>query len=86
MQMTAKQLLAYVHQALPLAYEIESLAPSLALGGSNPEYPWQAPNGTIQTPATHEFVIKKALREPHGRNLIKLIRTALEKFYVLYKA
>ena len=29
MRMTARQLLAYVHQALPLAYEVESLAPFL---------------------------------------------------------
>jgi len=85
MRMTARQLLAYVHQALPLAYEVESLAPSLALGGSNPEYPWEAPGGIIQTPAAYKFAIKKVLHEPRGRNLIKLIRTALEKFYVLHK-
>jgi len=86
MRMTGRQLLAYVQQSLPLAYEVKSLAPSLALGGSNPEYPWEAPTKAILTPATHEFAIKQVLREPRGRNLIKLIRTALEKFYVLHKA
>lgn len=83
MGMTAKQLREHVKQILPLASDIEKLAPKLAAGGPNPEYPWELPNGAFHAPATYEFRISKELLEPHGHKLIKLLRTALLKFYVL---
>jgi len=86
MGMTAKKLVAHIQQLLPLAYTIESLAPAIAGNGPNPEYPWEAPQNTFHAPAVYEFTISKALREPRGRNLIKLIRTALTKFYALHRA
>jgi hypothetical protein len=86
MGMTVKQLREYIKQLLPLAYELESLAPSLAGDGPNPEYPWEAPEGTFSVPANYEFRITKELLEPHGYKLIKLLRTALRKFYILQEA
>ncbi len=85
MEMTAKQLSAYIQQLLPLAFEIENLAPAIAGNSPNPEYPWEAPQNIFNAPATYEFAIGSALREPGGRNLIKLIRTVLLKFYALHK-
>jgi hypothetical protein len=37
--LTKAQLKAYFNQFLPIAHEIEILAPALAQGGPNPEYP-----------------------------------------------
>jgi hypothetical protein len=84
MGMRAMQLRAHVQQLLPLAYEIENLAPSLAGDGPNPEYPWQDPTGAFHAPATYDFSITNALLEPHGYNLIKLVRAALKKFEILH--
>jgi hypothetical protein len=84
MVMTAAQLRAHVKQLLPLAFEIEKLAPKLAAGGPNPEYPWEAPKGTFCVPATYEFSISQLLLEPRGHHLIRLIKIALKKFHVLH--
>jgi hypothetical protein len=80
MGMAAKQLRPHIQKLLPLAYEIEKLAPALAGDGPNPEYPWEAPIGIFNVPATYEFTIRKALHQPPGHNLIKLIRLALKNF------
>ena len=84
MGMTAKQLRMHVQQLLPLANEIEKLAPALAGDGPNPEYPWEAPKGVFNVPVTYEFTVGKALRQPHGHNFIKLIRKALKNFDALH--
>jgi hypothetical protein len=86
MGMTAKQLSAHVQRLLPLAHDIESLAPAIAGNSPNPEYPREAPLSVFYAPMNYEFAISKALRAPHGLNLIKLIRTILKKFYALHKA
>ena len=83
--MTARQLRAHVQQLLPLAYEVEHLAPTLAHDGPNPEYPWEAPPGFFHAPATHEFALIKALEEPRGYNLIKPLRIVVNKFEVLHR-
>lgn len=82
--MTGPQLRAHIHQLLPIAYEIEQLAPALANGGPNAEYPWEAPPGTINVPASYEFPVNSTLQLPKGRNLLKLTKTTLEKFYVFF--
>jgi len=86
MGMKPRQLRTYVQQILPLAHKIESLAPSLAGNGPNPEYPWKAPAGAFHAPATHEFEIDTDLDNSLGFNLIKLMRTLLAKFKVLHTA
>jgi hypothetical protein len=85
MGMAGKQLRVHVQQLLPLAHELEKLAPALADDGPNPEYPWEAPKGVFNVPAMYEFTLGKSLRQPRGHNLIKLIRMALQKFDVLHK-
>jgi HEPN domain-containing protein len=82
--MTTKQLRTHVKRLLPLAFEIEKLAPALAKDGSNPEYPWEAPKGMFHVPAAHQFPVSKVLLEPRGHHLIRVIRTALEKFQILH--
>lgn len=84
MGMASKPLRMHVQQLLPLAYKIEKLAPALAGEGPNPEYPWEVPKGVLHIPANHEFALGKALRQPRGHNLIKLIRMALQKFDILH--
>ncbi len=83
--MQAKQIQAHIRQLLPLAAEIENLAPQLAKGGPNPEYPWKGSTGNFYVPARYEFPLNKALLKPHGYSLIKLIRVALTKFEVLHQ-
>lgn len=84
MGMAAKQLRSHIQKLLPLAYEIEKLAPALAGDGPNPEYPWEAPKGIFNVPVSHAFIIVKTLRQPHGHNLIKLIRITLKNFHALH--
>ncbi|MBC8233028.1 hypothetical protein H8E77_26080 [bacterium] len=81
---TASQLRAHVHQLLPIAYEIERLAPALADGGPNAEYPWEAPPSTINVPASYNFPVNSILQLPKGRNLLRLIKVMLDRFYVFF--
>ena len=85
MEMGAKQLQAYVRKILPLAYEIENMAPALARGAPNPEYPWQDPQGSLQVPVNYDFPTNSALLRPAGHDFLKLVRIALVKFEALRK-
>lgn len=61
-----------------LARDIELLAPSVRGGGAVPanvEYPWKGPDGSILTPALHNFGLGM-LHEPAGRTLLKIIYQA----------
>jgi hypothetical protein len=78
LRMTRQQLRAYIRTLLPIADEIERLAPALAHGGPNAEYPWEAPAGTIQTPATYQFTLSSQLRTPKGIKLLTLITVIFE--------
>lgn len=82
--MTGLQLRTHIQQLLPIAYEIERLAPALADDGANVEYPWEAPPGTINVPASYNFPINSTLQLPRGRNLLKLIKVTLDRFYSLF--
>ncbi|MGQ9625938.1 MAG: hypothetical protein ACUVV0_03420 [Anaerolineae bacterium] len=84
LNMTGPQLQAHIQQLLPIAYDIERLAPALAGGGPNAEYPWEAPSGTVNTPVSYGFPVSSTLKLPKGRNLLKLIKTTLEKFYSFF--
>ena len=44
------QIKVHFSQLLPIADEIETLAPALSQDGPNPEYPWIDGNGQINTP------------------------------------
>jgi len=81
---TGSQLWAHINQLLPIAYEIECLAPALADGGPNAEYPWEAPPSTINVPASYNFPVNSTLRLPGGRNLLRLTKVMLDRFYVFF--
>lgn len=77
---TAAQFEAWARAVLPLAYELERLAPSLARDGPNPEYPWpyEAPRFS---PASFQFPIWTVLTETaHGRRLLRVIDVAVHEF------
>jgi hypothetical protein len=70
--------------ALPIAYAIERLAPALARGGKNPEYPWESPNGPVHTPATYPFELAQDLSASKGVNLLKDVALMLRTFEKLF--
>ena len=66
--------LAFINSLLPLAAQIEALAPSAAgMGRPNPEYPWRDPVTTIViAPADHPF-LEFDPRNPQMRKLAILM-------------
>ncbi len=78
------QLQIYFSQFLPLAHEIEILAPALSQGGPNPEYPWADKSGRIYAPADYEFPLINLLQLPAGLHLLKFIRIFLVDFEKLF--
>ncbi len=70
----------WVRSALPLVYEIERLAPSLANEGPNPEYPWPTAVPTV-SPIKYGFPVWKQLTESAtGRQLMSIIARAVHRF------
>ena len=63
-----------IRKSVPLAENIEDLAPALALDGPNPEYPW--PRADPHTaPAEHSFPIWSELQGAiNGQNFLYLVR------------
>lgn len=84
LQMSAQQLRSHVKNLLPLAEEIEKLAPAIAQDGPNAEYPWADPSGSIHAPASFLFSATEKLSEPQGRKLLQLTRLLLERFNILF--
>ena len=78
--MTKSQLRAQINQLLPMAYEIESLAPALAQGGPNSEYPWLDQLGHLHVPVEHSFSLTKLLQTPQGIKLLKYIESCILEF------
>lgn len=69
-----------INRLLPIAYEVETLAPTLARGGPNPEYPWPhlAP---ASSPARHQFDLWIRLRTtPTGQQFERTVRSAILNF------
>jgi len=62
-----------IRNSVPLAENIEDLAPALAQDGPNPEYPW--PRADPQTaPVEHSFPIWKELQgAANGRKFLALV-------------
>jgi hypothetical protein len=70
---------------LPLAHEIELLAPALAQGGPNPEYPWQNTSGDIFAPTNYPFpLIQRLHQTPQGIQLLKYVEIFLKRFEELF--
>ncbi len=85
LSMNSAQLRAQVRQLLPIAHAIEKLAPALAKGSINTEYPWQAPDGTVKIPIHYEFALSATLQEKSGRRLLELVKAIFENFSFLHK-
>ncbi len=72
----------WVPAVLPLAYELQRLAPALAQDGPNPEYPWPqiAPE---YAPVAFQFDVWTQLTDTgRGRDLLQFIDTAIREFPV----
>jgi hypothetical protein len=82
--MTRPQLRMSIRELLPIAYEIERLAPALAVGGANVEYPWESLPGVTTVPASYNFPVHSTLQLPRGRKLLKLVDIALNQFYRIF--
>ncbi|HVX86692.1 MAG TPA: hypothetical protein VH253_18055 [Phycisphaerae bacterium] len=68
----------YVESLLPLAEQVQRLAPSYAgLRGPNPEYPWQSTaQGSVVAPAEFDFRQFEA-RSPQMNKLLRLMSDLL---------
>ena len=70
---------SWLRQSLPIARELERLAPSLASHGPNVEYPW--PHAQPQfAPATYNFPLWEKLMSGPGRRMMRIIGSAVHRF------
>lgn len=69
----------WIRAVLPMAYDLEHLAPTLAKDGPNPEYPWphKAPTNA---PVHHKFEVWEKLTSGQGRDLMRVIQLAITRF------
>lgn len=78
--MDSRQFQQLVDRCLPIAYEIERLAPSFA-AGPNPEYPWHDPMKPASwiAPSCHQFSIAATMRGPDGQRYLRLLRELIAR-------
>lgn len=69
----------WIYAVLPIAYDLERLAPALAKDGPNPEYPWPH-NQPQSAPAHHHFEMWSRLTSGRGRDLMRVIQIAVNRF------
>jgi hypothetical protein len=70
----------FIRAILPLAYDLERLAPALANDGPNPEYPWPQ-DGPRYAPVTHEFDLwRQITHSGRGRQLLQVVERAIKTF------
>ena len=69
----------WIRAVLPIAYELERLAPDLANDGPNPEYPWPHAQ-PVCAPVAHDFGVWAVLKSGQGRDLIRVIHIAVDRF------
>lgn len=68
-----------IRKSIPLAQQVELLAPTLARDGPNPEYPWP-PAMPHMAPAMHDFKLWSDLQKTSGgRNFLKLVSLLFER-------
>ncbi len=69
----------WIRAVIPIAHALERLAPDLANDGPNPEYPWphEEPKNA---PAQHEFAVWGSLTSGQGRDLMRVIHIAVDRF------
>ncbi|GAB4150322.1 MAG: hypothetical protein Tsb009_25110 [Planctomycetaceae bacterium] len=69
----------WMRAVLPIAYDLERLAPSLANNGPNPEYPWPHTQ-PHDAPVNFHFPIWETLRSSRGRDFMRVIKIAVNRF------
>lgn len=69
----------WIRLGLPLAYELERLSPDLANQGPNPEYPWPHVQ-PHSCPVEYNFPIWASLKTGRGRDLMRILKTAVDHF------
>lgn len=71
---------SWLNAALPIAYELQGLAPNLAGNGPNTEYPWPHSEPTI-SPCNFSFPVwEKLFSTGQGRRMILTIGIAVDHF------
>ncbi len=69
----------WIRAILPIAHDLDRLAPDLASDGPNAEYPW--PHAAPQyAPAQFDFAVWATLKSGRGRDLMRVIHIAVERF------
>lgn len=77
---SAADLEKWVKQVLPLAYEIQNIAPAEAGDGPNPEYPWPHAQPTT-CPRDYSFPLWSSLAHTgKGRKLLQFLESAIITF------
>jgi hypothetical protein len=72
----------WIRAVLPLVYDLERIAPSLAQNGPNPEYPWPH-DAPAECPARHQFALWGQLTSTGlGHQLLKVVQSAVDRFPV----
>lgn len=76
----AEEFVTWIRSILPLAYQLQNIAPAEAGDGPNPEYPWPHANPT-NAPVTHAFIVWRDLSETgQGPHLLDFITRAIANF------
>jgi hypothetical protein len=70
---------SWIRKAQPIAYDLERLAPDLSNDGPNPEYPWPHANPQ-HLPALYNFTVWALLKSGPGRDLMRVIQIAVDRF------
>lgn len=69
----------WIRKVLPMAYELERLTPNLANDGPNSEYPW--PHAAPEfAPVDYRFDVWASLMSGRGRDLLRIIHIAVDRF------
>jgi hypothetical protein len=71
---------SWANRGLPIAYDLEKLAPALAMDGVNTEYPWPS-SSPANTPVDHDFAVGRLLAEnSEGRQFLRFLGRAIQNF------
>jgi hypothetical protein len=70
---------SWIRNVLPMIYALERLSPALASTGPNAEYPW--PHALpVSNPVRHQFALWGELNTGLGRQLVRVIGLAVDRF------
>ena len=71
---------SWIRSILPMAYDLERIAPALANNGPNPEYPWPH-NSPTSSPVRSQFAVwDQLIATGRGRQFVQVIEYAVYRF------